>query len=74
MKTLQHLKAQMLANPETCKAYHDFADEFGMACELIAARARSYTLEQVLAMQGDTPLVLDTDWDTMPATGREVAL
>lgn len=34
---------------------------------------RSYTLEQVLAMQGDAPLALDTDWDTMPAIGREVA-
>ncbi|SEQ32877.1 AbrB/MazE/SpoVT family DNA-binding domain-containing protein [Giesbergeria anulus] len=38
------------------------------------AARRSYTLEQVLAMQGDAPLALDTDWDTMPATGREVAL
>ena len=34
----------------------------------------SYTLEQVLAMQGDAPLALDTDWDAMPAAGQEVAL
>lgn len=39
MKTLQQLKTQMLANPETRKAYDALADEFGMARELIAARA-----------------------------------
>ena len=41
MKTLQQLKSQMLANPETRKAYDAMADEFGMARELIAARARA---------------------------------
>jgi hypothetical protein len=25
-------------------------------------------------MQGDAPLTLATDWDAMPAMGREVAL
>jgi len=39
MKTLQQLKTQMLSNPETRKAYDALADEFGMARELIAARA-----------------------------------
>lgn len=39
MKTLQQLKTQMLANPETRKEYDALADEFGMARELIAARA-----------------------------------
>lgn len=47
--------------------------EHGRLIVAPAAR-RSYTLEKVLAMQGDTPLALDTDWDTMPAIGREVAL
>lgn len=41
MKTLQQFKSQMLANPETRKAYDAMADEFGMARELIAARARA---------------------------------
>jgi predicted transcriptional regulator len=39
VKTLQQLKSEMLANPETRKAYDALADEFGMARELIAARA-----------------------------------
>ncbi|MBX9936511.1 MAG: helix-turn-helix domain-containing protein [Burkholderiaceae bacterium] len=39
MKTLQQLKSQMLANPETRKEYDALNEEFGMARELIAARA-----------------------------------
>ena len=75
MKTLQQLKSEMLANPETRKAYDalNLDTERGRLIAAPAAR-RSYTLEQVLAMEGDAPLALDTDWDTMPAMGREVAL
>lgn len=40
MKTLQQLKAQILANPEARKEYDALGEEFGMARELIAARAR----------------------------------
>ena len=39
MKTLQQMKTEMLASPETRKAYDALADEFGIARELIAARA-----------------------------------
>ena len=35
---------------------------------------RHYSLADLLAMQGDTPLVIDKDWDAMPAVGQEVAL
>ena len=40
MKTLEQLKTRVLANPEVRKEYDSIADEFGMAHELIAARAR----------------------------------
>ena len=40
MKTLEQLKTRVLANPEARKEYDAMADEFGMARELIAARAR----------------------------------
>jgi transcriptional regulator with XRE-family HTH domain len=39
VKTLQQMKTEMLASPETRKAYDALADEFGIARELIAARA-----------------------------------
>lgn len=39
MKTLEQLKARVLASPEARKEYDALADEFGMARELIAARA-----------------------------------
>lgn len=35
---------------------------------------RKYTLDDLLAMQGSTPLVVDKAWDTMPAVGQEAAL
>jgi hypothetical protein len=31
-------------------------------------------LQELLAMQGDEPLVIDKDWDNMPAVGQEVPL
>ena len=39
MKTLEQLKTRVLANPEARKEDDATADEFGMARELIAARA-----------------------------------
>lgn len=33
---------------------------------------RKYSLHEVLAMQGDEPLLVDESWDAMPATGQEV--
>ena len=39
MKTLEQLNTRVLANPEARKEYDAMADEFGMARELIAARA-----------------------------------
>lgn len=35
---------------------------------------RKYSLDDLLAMQGNTPLVIDKDWDTMQASGQEVSL
>ena len=35
---------------------------------------RKYSLDDLLAMQGREPLVIDKGWDTMPAAGQEVAL
>lgn len=33
---------------------------------------RKYTLTDLLAMQGDEPLVIDHDWDAMPLMGNEL--
>jgi len=35
---------------------------------------RKYSLEDLLAMQGREPLMIDKGWDIMPASGQEVAL
>jgi antitoxin MazE len=35
---------------------------------------RKYSLQELLAMQGDEPLVIDQDWDSMPAVGQEAPL
>ena len=41
MKTLKTLKAELLADPKTRAEYDAVANEFEMARELIAARARA---------------------------------
>lgn len=33
---------------------------------------RQYTLTDLLAMQGDKPLIIDHDWDAMPPMGNEL--
>lgn len=33
---------------------------------------RKYSLHELLAMQGEEPLVIDQAWDSMPAVGQEV--
>lgn len=33
-----------------------------------------YSLDDLLAMQGNEPLTIDREWDAMPATGKEVGL
>ena len=33
---------------------------------------RKYSLQELLAMQGDEPLVIDKDWDNVPAVSQEV--
>lgn len=35
---------------------------------------RKYSLRELLAMQGDEPLVIDQAWDNMPSVGQEVPL
>ena len=35
---------------------------------------RKYSLQELLAMQGDEPLMIDQAWDNMPAVGQEVFL
>lgn len=33
---------------------------------------RKYSLHELLAMQGDEPLLVDKAWDAMPTSGQEV--
>lgn len=33
---------------------------------------RKYSLHELLAMQGDEPLLIDEAWDAMPTSGQEV--
>ncbi|MDD5479508.1 AbrB/MazE/SpoVT family DNA-binding domain-containing protein [Rhodoferax sp.] len=35
---------------------------------------RRYSLDDLLAMQGDKPLLIDKGWDTMPPSGQEAPL
>ncbi len=35
---------------------------------------RKYSLQDLLAMQGNEPLVIDQAWDNMPTVGQEVPL
>lgn len=35
---------------------------------------RKYSLQELLAMQGDEPLLVDQAWDAMPVAGQEVAI
>ena len=41
---------------------------------LVPVGRRKYSLSDVLAMQGNKPLLKDQQWDTMPAVGQEVDL
>lgn len=45
------------------------------AGRLVMAKAtrRKYTLRDLLAMQVNKPLQIDSQWDAMPDVGREVA-
>lgn len=46
----------------------------GDSLVLSAAGRRTYSLDDLLAMQGKTPLLADAQWDTMPALGKEIPL
>jgi antitoxin ChpS len=37
-------------------------------------RHKRYTVADLVDMQGTTPLMVDTNWDTMPAAGKEAAV
>ncbi len=55
MKTLKTLKAELLSSPQTRAEYDAQVDEFMMARELIAARARAgLTQADVAARMGTT--------------------
>lgn len=41
---------------------------------VIPATRLKYSLEDLLAMQGNEPLMTDTAWDAMPAVGNEAPL
>lgn len=59
MKTLKQLKAEMLANPAVKAEYEALTDEFDMAHELVAARARAgLTQADVAARMGTTQSVI----------------
>ena len=55
MKTLNDIKAELLADPATRAAYDALAPEFETARELVAARARAgLTQQQVAERMGTT--------------------
>ena len=35
---------------------------------------KRYTVADLVAMQGNAPLIVEAEWDTMPAMGKEAAL
>ena len=35
---------------------------------------RKYSLQDLIAMQGGKPLLIDKAWDAMPAVGKEIGL
>jgi DNA-binding XRE family transcriptional regulator len=59
MKTLKTLKAELLADTDTRAEYDAMVGEFGMARELIAARARAgLTQGEVAQRMGTTQSVI----------------
>lgn len=55
MKTLKTLKAQLLKDPQTQRDYEALSEEFAVAREMIAARARAgLTQADVAARMGTT--------------------
>ena len=54
MKTLKTLKREMLDDAATRTAYNDMADEFAIARELIAARARAGLSQSEVAQRMGT--------------------
>jgi len=54
MKTLKTLKREMLEDSATRTAYNDMADEFAIARELIAARARAGLSQSEVAQRMGT--------------------
>jgi predicted transcriptional regulator len=59
MKTLKNLKRELLTHEKTRVAYQALADEFSLARELIAARARAdMTQAEVAQCMGTTQSVI----------------
>lgn len=59
MKSLKTHKAELLANTETAETYHAMAEEYSIAHELIAARARAgLTQNEVAQRMGTTQSVI----------------
>lgn len=59
MKTLKQLKRKLLRDEQTRIAYEALADEFGMAREMISARARAgMTQAEVAQSMGTTQSVI----------------
>lgn len=59
MKTLKNLKTKLLADADTRAAYDVLADEFALARELIAARAKAgFTQSDVAERMGTTQSVV----------------
>lgn len=59
MKSLNTLKAELLADAETAEAYHAMAEEYSVAHELIAARARAgLSQNEVAQRMGTTQSVI----------------
>jgi predicted transcriptional regulator len=59
MKSLKTLKAELLADAETAEAYQAMAEEYSVAHELIAARARAgLSQSEVAQRMGTTQSVI----------------
>ncbi|MFZ4478460.1 MAG: AbrB/MazE/SpoVT family DNA-binding domain-containing protein [Rhodoferax sp.] len=64
---------QALAKSTGLHAGDKVSFEFDSGCLIISPLSRrKYSLQELLAMQGDEPLLIDKAWDNMPDSGQEV--
>ena len=65
--------SQALAKSTGLQAGDKVSFEFDAGRLIISpASRRKYSLHELLAMQGDEPLLIDKTWDAIPTSGQEV--